>query len=151
VRETWGHPELRDPERWRPLAEAIAARMKPDQARFFRLGCGLADGAQAELLRALNRWGHQELVDPRPHLSGLRCPVYLFHSRQDDVIPCMESAKLLAAMPAHVRAHRYVTGLYEHTRRPPLIDLLRRLPGMGAEALTMLRMLRALVRAGTSQ
>jgi pimeloyl-ACP methyl ester carboxylesterase len=150
ARVTWGHPEFRDAERSRVVANTIAARMEPEQADFFLLGCGFADGAQRACLGALERWGQQPTVDPRPHLPGLRCPVYLFHSRLDDVIPCEESAKLLAALPARVRARRYVTGLYEHTRRPPLTDLLRRVPAMTGEGATMLRMLGALVRAGSS-
>ena len=66
------------------------------------------------------------------------------------MIPCEESAKLLRALPEHVEARRYVTGLYEHTQRPPLRDLLRRTPAMAAEAITMLRMLIALVRVTRS-
>ncbi len=91
ARATWGHPEFRDPEKSRGIAEKIAAEMEPDQARFFLLGCGFVDGAQQACLEALDRWGRQVTVDPRPHLSGLRCPVYVFHSRMDDVIPCEES------------------------------------------------------------
>lgn len=150
ARQTWGHPEFRDSERSRSLAEALAARMKPEQARFFLLGCGFAEGAQREFLRALERWGRHADVDPRPHLSGLRCPVYLFHSRLDDVIPSEESAKLLAALPAHVPARRYVTGLYEHTRRQSPLEMARRLPALAEELSTLLRMLGVLARAGSS-
>ncbi len=150
ARATWAHPEFREPERWQPVAEAIAARLKPDEAYFFLLGCGLVDGAQQEFLEALDRWDRLASVDPRPHLSGLKCPVFLFHSRWDDVVPCEESAKLLEAMPAHARARRYVTGLYEHGQRSPGLQLLRQLPRMAREAATLLRMLHALVRAGRS-
>jgi pimeloyl-ACP methyl ester carboxylesterase len=151
ARATWGNPEFRDAQRSREVAQAIAAPMQPEQAHFFLLGCGFVDGAQQACLRALESWGRQANVDPRPHLSGLHCPVYVLHSRLDDVIPCEESAKLLHALPADVLARHYVTGLYEHTRRPPLTDLLQRAPAMAREIWTMLHMLGALVRAGRSQ
>ena len=147
---TWGNPEYRDSNRSLSLARAIAAWMEPDQAHFFMLGCGFVDGAEQEWLRALERWGRQAAVDPRPHLHGLQCPVYLFHSRLDDVIPCEESAKLMDALPAHIPVRRYVTGLYGHTQRPALMELLRRAPAMAAETSSMLRMLVALVKAGRS-
>lgn len=150
ARVTWGHGRFRDPELSRPVAEGIAAGMPPEQAHFFLLGCGFAEGARREILRALDKWGGQEAVDPRPYLSSLQCPVYVFHSRRDDVIPCEESAKLMEAMPAHVVARRYVTGLYDHTVRQSPVELIRRFPAAAAEASTMLRMLAALVRAGRS-
>lgn len=151
ARQTWGHPEYRDRERSRLVAKAIAPGMEPEQARFFLLGCGFVDGAQRQLLEALDRWGGQAAVDPRPHLKGLQCPVYLFHSRLDDVVPHDQSEKLRDALPDHVRARLYSTGLYEHTRVPPLIELVRRAPAMAREVYTMLCMLGALVRAGRSR
>jgi len=150
VRKTWSSPAYRSREGCEPVAQAIAARMKPDEARFFLLGCGLVDGAQHAFLAALERSGDQAGVDPRPYLAGLECPVFLFHSRSDQVVPCEESAKLWDALPPRVRARRYVTDLYEHGQRSLLTKWMQSAPATVGEASVLLRMLNALVRGGRS-
>jgi pimeloyl-ACP methyl ester carboxylesterase len=113
---TWGREESKREEVYRGVARELASGLPARAREIFLAGCRAIPGTEDLALRALERAGSAfEWVDPRPHLGGLRCAVDLVHGRDDDVIPCSESAALLAAMPPHVRARRHLTGLYGHT------------------------------------
>jgi pimeloyl-ACP methyl ester carboxylesterase len=143
VTSTWGRPELKAPERWRPIAEELAREVPAEARELFRIGCGLEDGAMSICEAALEKQAERRaFLDPRPHLGGVRCPVYLCHGADDDVIPHTELELLAAAMPAHVRVRRYLTGLYHHTGANPVLSL----PLMLKEGVTLLGLMRALVR-----
>ncbi|MFP3948648.1 MAG: hypothetical protein ACLFWG_07945 [Longimicrobiales bacterium] len=55
------------------------------------------------------------LLDVRPHLAGIQCPVELIHGRHDRLIPCTESLRLAEALPENARVRLTVTELFTHT------------------------------------
>lgn len=148
VRETWGRPEMRQDDAWVRVAERIGAELDDEERAFFRMGVGLDEGALERCLVALDRsWHARSFLDPRPHLHGLKAPVHLFHGADDDVIPWQQMDVLYAALPSHVERARYLTGLYAHTGTSALGGV----PALLKEGVTLLRMLRALVRAATAR
>ena len=58
---------------------------------------------------------HLEWLDPRPHLQGVRCPLFAVHAADDDVIDPQQSEWLVAAAPKTINAQRLLTGLYSHS------------------------------------
>ena len=141
LRATWGRPEMKAPDRYRPVARAIAAELPADLRELFLVGCGVEPGALDRCRAALARRGGCEHLDPRPHLKAIRCPVTLVHGRDDDVIPHRESLELARAMPEGAEVEVLITGLYDHTRSVP------RLGSLAREGATMVRVLRAIVSA----
>jgi pimeloyl-ACP methyl ester carboxylesterase len=120
VEQTWGRPEMKAPERWRPVAAALAETLPAAERPLFLEGCGARDaGAQdgglARVEVALSRRPDPAWLDPRPHLGRLRGPCFLVHGADDDVIPPTELAALRAAIPAEALGGAWVTGLYGHT------------------------------------
>ena len=87
------------------------------------------------------------MLDPRPDLVGLACPVHLVHGMDDNVIPHTQLPMLRDAMPAHVEVATYLTGMFGHTGRAGLLALT----DLARELWTMVRMLGALVRAGSAR
>ena len=147
---TWGQEEMKDPARFAQVAEQIAQSLPTTERELFLIGCRVRPGG-AELLRAaLRQHPGARALDPRPHLSGLRCPVVLVHGRDDDVIPYTELARLREALPAGTPIETFLTGLYGHSGRARLVDLVSRVPALLRELRTMLRMLAALDRCGTT-
>ena len=71
-----------------------------------------------------------------------------FHAGYPEGVSAVDDR--IAAKGRDIPVRRYVTGLYGHTQRPALMELLRRAPAMAAETSSMLRMLVALVKAGRS-
>ena len=119
VEETWGRPEMKAPERWRPAAAALALTLPPAERLLFLQGCGAEPGGLPKVEAALAARPEPAWLDPRPHLSRLRGPCYLVHGADDDVIPPTELAALQAAVPARALAGAWLTGLYGHTGRGP--------------------------------
>lgn len=145
VTSTWGRPELKARERYAPIAEAIEAELPPEARELFAIGCGLKEGALELVEAALAKQQERcRFLDPRPELGRIQCPVYLCHGLDDDVIPHTEMALLRAAIPAHVEAHSFLTGLYHHTGHANPISGLA---AMLKEGATLIGILRAFVRA----
>lgn len=144
VRETWGRPELKAGG-WRAIAERHAGSVQPADRHLFRQGVGLEPGGLPLVEAALARRGEAaRFLDPRPHLSRVRCPVTLVHGVEDDVIPYPQAQALAAALPPAARARVLLTGLYDHTRAGGT-------PGprvLAGELLTMARILGAMASAG---
>jgi pimeloyl-ACP methyl ester carboxylesterase len=137
---TWGKAEMKARERYEPIARAIAAELPPAVRDLFLVGTGVAPGAVALALAALERsradWA---ALDAAPYLPAIRGRVDIVHGRDDDVIPYEQAAVLAAGLVnADVRVH--ITGLYNHTgggARPSPREL-------GRELATMARLIRML-------
>ncbi|MEZ4366195.1 MAG: hypothetical protein R2939_07885 [Kofleriaceae bacterium] len=141
VRTTWGRPEMKAPERWQPVARALAETVPEGPARTLYLhGVGLTPDwlAFAEPVMERGRPG-QMALDCTPYLPGVRCPVDIVHGRSDDVIPCEQAQVLADGLVNAPRVDVHLTGLYGHTggARPPLADLVRE----GRSMLTVLGLL----------
>jgi pimeloyl-ACP methyl ester carboxylesterase len=142
VVSTWGRPEMKARDRYEPIAREIAQGLDGQLQSIFLIGCGLEDGAFALAEAALSK-RERIFLDPRPALSGVQCRVELVHGLDDDVIPHTQMAELERALPAKVKRGVYLTGLYGHTGASPLAGLRAAIH----EGVTLLKMLRALVKA----
>jgi hypothetical protein len=149
ARDTWSREDMKPRERHVPVAEKLAAGLDDERARFFLFGLGLTQEDRHALLDEVDRLPYDPTLEPCEGLQGLRCPVYLFHGADDDVIPCRQMFTLAAAMPPGVPVRTYLTGLYQHSRAPRLGELVAGVPGLAREASTLLRMVGAMVSAGT--
>ncbi|MDQ3032529.1 MAG: alpha/beta hydrolase [Myxococcota bacterium] len=145
---TWGKEESKREEVYAGVARSLAHELPEHLRPLFLIGCRAAPGTEAVALAALERAGTAfDWIDPRPHLRDLRCDVHLVHGRDDDVIPHEESAALLEAMPAHVRARRHLTGLYGHTHGATLGSLAREAGAAGTEITSLFGILSAIATA----
>ncbi|HUS64578.1 MAG TPA: hypothetical protein VMZ28_08555 [Kofleriaceae bacterium] len=113
VEATWGRPEMKERARWEPIARAFAAGLAPPARRLFLAGCGAGPGGESIARAALARLDTR-FLDPRPHLSRVRCPVDVVHGVDDDVIPYRQAEILASGIPG---ARLHATGLYGHTGR----------------------------------
>jgi pimeloyl-ACP methyl ester carboxylesterase len=103
----------------------------------------VAEGGVELGLAALERAGHHfEYLDPEPWLSRVRVPVTVIHGREDDVIP-FEHAERLASMAP--RSRHLVTGMYAHTGRATLAELI---PEATREGSAMVQILLQMGRIG---
>lgn len=151
VRATWNQPEMKERRRHEPVARALAEELPETMRELFLVGCGVAPGGWELCQQALARASDRAWLDPRPHLGGLRCPTWIVHGRDDDVIPYTEAGALLDAMPPSVRAREHVTGLYAHTGQSRVRELLGALPTLARELGAMAGILRAIVAASTDR
>ena len=142
---TWERPEMKDPSRMRVVVDELAQRFTGAEREFFLLGCGIGDGglarAEAAIAKVAARYHY---LDPRPHLTRVRCPVTIVHGVDDDVIPHEQATLIRAALQPHTRVQMYLTGLYGHTGAAK--------PGpraLAKEAAALLGMMRALVATAT--
>lgn len=141
VRRTWGKPEMKPKEAHTPVARALAEGL-PD-AELFLQATGVAEGGVEIGLAALERGGPDfEYLDPRPWLSQVQVPVTVIHGREDDVIP-FEHAERLASMAP--RSRHLVTGIYAHTGRATLAELI---PEATREGSAMVQILLQMGRIG---
>src|SRR6185436_4314254 len=77
VERTWGRMELKAPGARDPFAHAIATELPEALREAFLIGCCLRPGAADWLERGLAAAGDAfGFFDPRPHLTGIRAPVY---------------------------------------------------------------------------
>jgi pimeloyl-ACP methyl ester carboxylesterase len=146
VHDTWGKMDLKEGERRRPAAEAIAATLPPELRADFYRGCCLEAGWEAWLEHGLLHGASRlSFLDGRAALREVRCPTYVVHGRDDDVIPFSESEKIVGLLPRGARRALHLTGLYGHTgtTRVPLADAAR-------ETAVMAQILVALARAPLS-
>ena len=111
VRETWGREDAKQEVLWRGIAERIASGLGHGHRTLFLRGCGVLPGGPEWVAEALAET-HHDWLDPRPHLSAIRCPVTIVHGRDDDVIPHTQAELLAAALP-HARV--LLTGLFGHS------------------------------------
>ena len=152
VRVTWGRAEMKAHERWTKVAREIGDRLAGEERAFFLLGCGALGGGVARCEAALRTAGDAfDWLDPRPLLSGIRCPVYLVHGRDDDVIPYTEAAKLHAAMPKGARVTTLLTGMYAHTGKAGIAQLATLGPALAAELRAMTGILAGIADVATDR
>ena len=124
VHNVWPDPEMKHTENHAPIAESIAETLAPPLRQLFRQGCGLEDGGDALVVNTLKRGDDRlaDLLDLRPRLDAVRCPVTLVHGVTDDVIHHSQVDVLARGMVNARRLRRLRTGLYGHssTDRPGL-------------------------------
>lgn len=146
VRDTWGRKEMNEPARWQPLARALAEEVPTDARELYLQGVGLAPGGPERIDRALARAADRvRHLDVRPHLAGLRGPVWLVHGLTDDVIPYPQAHALAAAMPSAAQCKVHLTGLYGHTQ----IEGARSPIAAVKEVATMVKIVGAMVSAAS--
>lgn len=146
VHATWGKMELKEGDRRRPAADAIARTLPPALRSDFYRGCCLEDGWEEWLEHGLLHGASRlSFLDGRDALREVRCPTTVVHGRDDDVIPFSESEKTVGLLPRPARRALHLTGLYGHTgtTRVPLADAAR-------ETAVMAQILVALARAPLS-
>jgi pimeloyl-ACP methyl ester carboxylesterase len=135
VEQTWGRPEMKAPERYLAIAEALAPSV-PAGARELFLA-GIRPGAWPIAEPALALADRRDL-EPSRFLARVRGRVDLVHGADDDVIPVDHAHRLAAGLvSADVRVH--VTGLYGHTGAG-----FGKLAALPRELATMVRVLRVL-------
>lgn len=146
VRATWGQHEMKEDARWQAIARALADEVPADARELYLQGVGLAPGGPARIDRALDRaTSRTAFLDVRPHLGGVRGPVWLVHGLTDDVIPYVQAAALKSAMPPSTPCQVHLTGLYGHTQ----IEGARSPVAAVKEVATMARIVGAMVAAAT--
>ncbi len=146
---TWGKPEQK--KRFREVAREIAEELPAEARQLFLIGCGAEPGGY-ELCAQLLAQARNDFLDPRPGLIGLRCPVYLIHARNDDVIPANQLNHLVAAMPPHLQLTTHLTGVYGHSGgRGQGGGGLSLTPALVREVMTMLGILRSFSKLGLSK
>ncbi|MEM9194215.1 MAG: hypothetical protein AAGF12_33880 [Myxococcota bacterium] len=143
---TWGRQEMKQ-GRFREVAARMEGDLAGDALRLYRQGCGTAPGGDERCERALQR-GKTGLawLDSDVPAKQTRCPVTVVHGRDDDVIPYEQSEQLADLIPGDPSVH--LTGLYAHSGKPRLRDLLQMLPAAGGELWSMLQIVRAFAALG---
>lgn len=150
VESTWGRPEMKERARYEPVAQELSADVDAAQRELFMMGIGLSDGGDELALSALERAGDAyDWMSPLPHLAGLRCPTWLVHGRDDDVIPFHHARALAEALPQRVISKVCLTGLYAHTGHAG--GLRRMLPTLAGELRAMVGILEGITAAATTQ
>lgn len=150
IHQTWGveaqkNPLRKSPESYLPIAESLRDALPTHLQNTFWRACGLSDDYIAYCEDLLETHELPSFMDPLPYVRQIRCPVHLFHGRDDDVIPFQESLALEKAMAGQVQAKCHLTGLYNHTERPSALDLLQIAPKVPGELNSLVSMLRAMV------
>jgi pimeloyl-ACP methyl ester carboxylesterase len=154
IHQTWGveaqkNPDRKLPESYLPIAEKLRDQLPEHLRDAFWLACGLSGDYQSHCEDLLKAHELPSFMDPLPHVSQIRCPVHLFHGRDDDVIPFQESLALEKAMAGDVQVKCHLTGLYNHTEKPSLIGLLQVAPKVPGEINSLVSMLRAMVHVAS--
>jgi pimeloyl-ACP methyl ester carboxylesterase len=142
VHDTWGKMDLKEGERRRPAADAIARTLAPELRSDFYRGCCLEEGWEEWLEHGLEHGATRlSFLDGRKALREVRCPTYVVHGRDDDVIPYSESEKTVGLLPRGARRALHLTGLYGHTgtTRVPLADAARETAVMAQILVTLAR------------
>jgi pimeloyl-ACP methyl ester carboxylesterase len=151
---TWGKPACKVGDAHLVIAREMASSLTGEVRHWFEVGTGVLPGAGEACRAALFRNPSKAaLLDARPYLASLACRVRLFHGLDDDVISHEELDRLLAAMPAHVDARGYKTGLFHHTGGTGEVagdvdGLVHKARATARELATMVRMLRVLAESG---
>ena len=92
----------------RPLFDLFAHPSEappPDRAQAEELSLALAGACRRV----------DPLLDPADSLSRVCKPMRLVHGRGDRLVPFTESLRLQRSLPAHVRSHVTVTGMFAHS------------------------------------
>ncbi len=143
---TWGRPEMKAEKAFEKPARAMAESLSPEVRDLFLKATRCEPGIEPMVSDALRRAnGAYAWMDPVPHLGRLPVPVTLVHGRDDDVIPFEESVSLneqLQKTGSDVRL--LLTGMYGHTGKASLSELLGRAGESVAEVKAMVSMLSAL-------
>jgi len=137
---TWGRPEMKVERAFEPHARAVAeslpAALRPTFLAATRAEEGVEEAVQAALAR-----GRPALawVDPVPHLGRLPRTT-LVHGRDDDVIPFEESEALAEALRARgLPAALHLTGMYGHTGKATLGELMAQAGALPRELAALAR------------
>jgi len=145
VKATWGDPSMRDIARFEPIAQRLSQTLDEEERALFLRGCGLAPGALEEVEGALLKASSRlDWLAPQPHLARLRCPLYIAHGADDDVVPVRHSEAMANAATSCPKVTQAVTGIYGHTEHVGIRGLLKRGPEAFMELRTMVGLLHAI-------
>jgi pimeloyl-ACP methyl ester carboxylesterase len=151
VQATWGKPEMKVDGRWQSVARDVAKGLPSNLLPLFFAATGVDGDTRSLVDSAIVRAaGSFSWLDPTPFLGRVRCPVDLIHGADDDVIPYEHAFTIARGLPPKLLRGVHVTGLYGHTHKTANAKLeLRDVPGLAKEAVTLVRMLVAITRAGS--
>ena len=151
VKATWGDLRMQERARFAPVADALAATLKPEERPLFLRGCGLEPGAFNEVEAALE-CAKERLawLSPLPALRRLNCALHVAHGADDDVVPVTHAEMLVGLAREHTEVKAWVTGLYGHSEAAGLRDLANRGSSALRELRTMLGLLRAIAELSQS-
>ena len=149
MREVWGKDEFKESAAFKEAASQFVEMADPADAELFRVTTGISEGAEELFLAAHKRAGDRfEHLDPKPGLSRIECPVFLFHGRDDDVIPYTQCDRLAEELPSEAVGGSYITGVYGHTGHSGWRSMIAQGGPALREAKTMLGMIRVIVNIG---
>ena len=143
---TWQHDEMKTPDACNQKANALALNLPEAFRTIFLEGCGALPGAQERIQTTLLDKKF-DYLDTRLDFHAIKCPVFIMHGTDDDVIPYTQLETLSKELPPHVHQETYLTGLYGHSSqdgqaRTALFNAIFK------ELSTMTRMLGAIHRGG---
>jgi len=143
---TWGTPEMKVDRGFEGPARAIAASLEEPVRGIFLKATRVEPGVEQMVNDALRRSaGAFDWMDPAPHLGRLPISVTVVHGRDDDVIPFEESVALEAGLrAAGTDVRLFLTGMFGHTGKASLGELLERASEGADELRSVIAMLRAL-------
>jgi pimeloyl-ACP methyl ester carboxylesterase len=146
MQQTWQNDDMKTQEACNQKANALALQLPKIFRPIFLEGCGALPGAQ-ERVRATLLDKRFDYLDARLDFHAIKCPVFIMHGTDDDVIAYTQLQTLSDELPPHVLQETYLTGLYGHSSqdgqaRTALINAAFK------ELSTMGRMLGAIHRGG---
>ena len=125
-----------------PVAREVSRMVPSSQRKLFLQGCGVESGGPDLFEEAQARSeGWFDFLTPLPELFGIRCPVTVTHSANDDVIPVEEADRIFRALPPGASPRKIITGMISHSGR----NLLSAGPGFLRELYSMIRIMRATI------
>ena len=149
MRLVWGKDEYKVEKMYQEAASQFLETVDPADAELFRVATGISEGAEQLFLAAHERAGDRfDHLDPKPGLSNIRCPVFLFHGRDDDVIPFTQCNRLAEELPPAALGGSFITGIYGHTGHSGWRNIITQGGAALRETKTMLGMIRVMVNFG---
>jgi len=146
MNQTWDKDDMKTREACDQKARAIALELPEELREFFLEGCGTLPGAAQRIQDALEDKSF-DYLDTRSDFNQIKCPVFIMHGTDDDVIPYTQLEALSHALPKHVTQELYLTGLYGHSSQDGQAQAAL-LNALYKELSTMKKMLGAIYRGG---
>ncbi len=111
---TWNEPPSDKNKAFIPVAEKLSEDLGAEDRQTFMKGCGLLDGFKDIFISHLSddRFRYLDSLENR---NSIACPICLFHSSDDKVIPLEQYYILLDKIPSHQVKHHFITTLYTHS------------------------------------
>lgn len=151
TQNTWNQDRYRKGEHIEEVYSVILDHVPEDAREMFLRGVGAGHDQHARALNALangTRTEAMRFLDPRPYLKDIRCPVYMVHGVDDDVIPVNQMDLLEACLPDHIPVRAFRTGLFGHSSAEGGSESIK---AVVQEFKTMVQMLDAMVAAASDR